>query len=267
MASEAGMAWLEGSFLSRQNAALPPILPMRPPLPSQWPGSFERIDFNGWSYRTLVDGIHYAWPTDPISVDTYLRPWMSVADAALAQMMEYIDRRGGPLLVGVLVFVGQIGDGPTRVYFPDGVTIPMWYGGGSADFEFVPLVALAAPRPLRTLLSEMIRCFAYSGRLTEEEYCRMAGEESSPEEGVTRDEPPGRAERIGHFSAAPDAVTGQRPNFFLLSGYIAEPDCPTFEVTPDIFTPDERWPAMLKRDNLLGRSLSKQTIGAAEGVA
>lgn len=264
---ETGLTWLEDSFLARHDAALPAVVPIRPPLPSKWPGSYERVDFNGWSYRTLVEGIHYAWPTDPTSIDTYLRPWMTVANAVLAQMMDYVDRRGGPLLVGALILVGQIGEGPKRVFFPDGFTIPMWYGGGKDNFEFVPVVALTAPRPLRALLTEMIRCFAFSGRITEQEYLRMAGEGPSPEEGITRYEPAGRTARIGHFYAAPVGMTGRRPNFFLGSGYIAEPDYPSFEVTPDMVSSDERWPAMLKRDNLLGTSPPKQKIGAAESVA
>ncbi|CAA7624205.1 hypothetical protein [Magnetospirillum sp. SS-4] len=44
-------------------------------------------------------------------------------------------------------------------------------------------------------------------------------------------------------------AAGKRP---LMRGWVPAPDHPTFAVTPEMIEPAMRWPAALKRENLLG---------------
>jgi hypothetical protein len=263
---DAGIAWLRSRSLAEHGEEAPPVIPNRPKLPDRWPAPHERIDFEGWRYRCNVQGLYHAWPIEPHLIDLHFRSWMTLADGVIQRMMTSLDRRGGPLLTGMLIAVGHIGDAPDRIFFPDGIAVPMSYSTPD-DFEFVPIVALTAPDPLRTLLVEMIRCHGYSGRLSEAEYFAMAGEGPSPEEGLTRYHPPGWVQPIGQFeSAFASSDSGRRAKTFLGSGYIAEPDYPTFAVNSGMVSQDERWPAMLKRDSLLGASPTVSAKTADSGT-
>lgn len=246
----AAIANMEAVFLARAGASPPPTLDLRPPLPSPLPSEDQQVNFAGWSYRCYVPGIYHAWPLDPDLRDRILRPWMTLLDRAAGQMIQSLHERAGALLTGSIFCVGRIGDANAGCTFPDAITAPMWFGPDSEDCEFVPIVSLAARRPLRAFLIEMIRAHGMNGRLTDFEYWTMAGEPQLPERAVTRLHSPGWVDRIGALRT----VTGGKDGviLFLDGGWIPAADHPTFTVAPEMIEPAMRWPAALKRENLLG---------------
>lgn len=78
----------------------------------------------------------------------------------------------------------------------------------------------------------------------------MAGESPLPEQDVTRNHSPGRIARIGALRIYVGEQEG--PTIFLESGWVPEPDHPSFKVQPTMTEPASRWPAALKREHLLG---------------
>ena len=114
----------------------------------------------------------------------------------------------------------------------------------------MPIVSLAARRPLTAFLIEMFRAHGMNGRLTDFEYWTIAGEPLLPEREVTRNHLPGWVDRIGAIRTVTDGTDGVI--LFLESGWIPAPKHPTFTVTPEMIEPAISWPAALKRENLLG---------------
>jgi hypothetical protein len=246
----AEIARIEATFLARNSTSVPPVLDLRPPLPSPLPTEDQQVNFAGWSYRCYVPGIYHAWPVAPDFRDRILRPWMALLDRASGQMIQSLHERAGALVTGSFFCVGRIGDAYARCTFPDAITVPMWFGPSPEDYEFVPIVSLAARRPLTAFLIEMFRAHGMNGRLTDFEYWTIAGEPLLPEREVTRNHLPGWVDRIGAIRTVTDGTDGVI--LFLESGWIPAPKHPTFTVTPEMIEPAISWPAALKRENLLG---------------
>lgn len=115
----------------------------------------------------------------------------------------------------------------------------MSFSPAPKDYEFVPIVSLAARRPLTAFLIEMIRAHGMNGRLTDLEYWTMAGEPLLPERVVARNHSPGWVNRIGALRTVTNGANGVI--LFLDSGWIPAPDHPTFTVTLEMIEPAMRW--------------------------